>query len=342
MPSILIEFNNSNIRTAQNITVEFQGYISADWSGGYVELAPPFGAKVKKTLTSSASYKFTREDKTLLDGSDRVVDDCNLNPTEVIKRGDFKKGKWIVNYKDAYGVLSSYSFLIKEPPIHIDYKVDVFNSTCRIYDKTNYKINNTMPKTNKYSLEVTAPAVMCSDTNTMGKTYTSPETWNSGSLIYINNRASKAVATPESDEFIITPIYNATYYIRYESEFTYRFGATEVTASTDSRAVSASLISGLLAPDISYITGPVPMGIPVVITNPSDVACDIWERIKDIDIKYKQSLCKNTILADKLRDILDRALQLYILSQQAMEIGNTALAILYLEKIIDITKTRFA
>ena len=82
------------------------------------------------------------------------------------------------------------------------------------------------------------------------------------------------------------------------------------------------------------------MGIPVVITNPSDVACDIWERIKDIDIKYKQSLCKNTILADKLRDILDRALQLYVLAKKANEIGNAELALLYLSKIVDVTKTR--
>ena len=69
MPDISIDFNNSNIRTAQNITITFQNYVSADWSGGYVEIAPPFGSKVKKTLTSESVYVFTREDKSLLDGS---------------------------------------------------------------------------------------------------------------------------------------------------------------------------------------------------------------------------------------------------------------------------------
>ena len=37
-------------------TVQFENYVSADWSGGYVELVPPFGAKVTKTLTSSDTY----------------------------------------------------------------------------------------------------------------------------------------------------------------------------------------------------------------------------------------------------------------------------------------------
>ena len=82
------------------------------------------------------------------------------------------------------------------------------------------------------------------------------------------------------------------------------------------------------------------MGLPVSIQSPSEIICEIWERIKDIDIKYKQALCKNTVLADKLRDILDRALQLHILAKKAIEIGNTTLALLYLDKIVDITKTR--
>ena len=334
-----ITFNNSHIRSEQAITVQFQNYVSADWSGGHVELVPPFGAKVTKTLTSESVYRFTREDKTLLDGSNRIADDCNLEPTETIQKGDFKRGKWIVNYKDAVGTITSESFLIKEPRIDIGYDVNVLNSTCRLYDKTNYKINGGLPVTKSYSLKFTAPAVKCPDTNTMGLTYTAPESWNSGSLMYINNRASKAVASTEDDEFIITPIYNTTYYIRYESEFVYTFSATATTSTDDSGATATSSL-GAEGTSIFYETGKVAMGLPVSIQSPSEIICEIWERIKDIDIKYKQALCKNTVLADKLRDILDRALQLYILSKKATEIGNTTLALLYLDKIVDITKTR--
>ena len=174
----------------------------------------------------------------------------------------------------------------------------------------------------------------------MGRVYTAPESWNSGSLMYINNRASKAVASTEDDEFIITPIYNATYYIRYESEFAYNFTATTITSTDDSGATATTLNNLGETTNIFYETGKVAMGLPVSVTSPSEIICEIWERIKDIDIKYKQALCKNTVLADKLRDILDRALQLYILSKKATEIGNTTLALLYLDKIVDITKTR--
>jgi len=334
-----ITFNNSHIRSEQAITVYFKNYNSTDWSGGYVELFPPFGAKVTQTLTSSDTYKFTREDKTLLDGSNRVQDDCNLEPTETIQKGDFKRGKWVVNYKDAYGVIYSSSFLIKEPSINIDYDVNISNSTCELYDKTNYKMNGGMPTTKSYSLKFTAPAVECANTGTMGRVYTAPESWNSGSLMYINNRASKAVATTEDDKFIVTPIYNATYYIRYESEFTYTFSATPITSEDDSKA-TATTKSNLEIPTIIYETGKVAMGSPVAIESVEQGVCDIWERIKDIDIKYKQALCKNTILADKLRDILDRALQLYVLAKKANEIGNTELSLLYLSKIVDVTKTR--
>ena len=334
-----ITFNNSHIRSEQVITVYFENYDSETWSGGHVELAPPFGAKVTQTLTSSDTYRFTREDKTLLDGSNRVQDDCNLEPTETIQKGDFKRGKWIVNYKDASGTITSKSFLIKEPRIDIGYDVNVLNSTCRLYDKTNYKINGGLPVTKSYSLKFTAPAVKCPDTNTMGLTYTAPESWNSGSLMYINNRASKAVATTEDDKFIVTPIYNATYYIRYESEFTYTFSATPITSEDDSRA-TATTENNLETPSVIYETGKVAMGSPVGITSVAQTTCDVWERIKDIDIKYKQALCKNTILADKLRDILDRALQLYVLAKKANEIGNAELALLYLSKIVDVTKTR--
>ena len=139
-------------------------------------------------------------------------------------------------------------------------------------------------------------------------------------------------------EFIITPIYNATYYISYESEFNYSFTATQITSEDDSNATATKKLGA--EPEVFYETGPVPTGLPINITSPAEVECDIWERIKDIDIKYKQALCKNTVLADKLRDILDRALQLYILSKKAMEIGNVTLALLYLGKIRDITKTR--
>ena len=341
MPSVNLTFNNSHIRSEQTITVTFTNYVSADWSGGYVELAPPFGAKVKKTLTSNDTYIFTREDKTLLDGSNRIPDNCDLQPSETVEKGDFKLGTWIINYKDAADVLKSESFIIRQPSIDITYDVNVLNSTCRVYDKTNYRMNNVMPRTMRYSLKVTAPTVKCPDTNTMGLTYNAPESWDSGSLMYINNRASKAVATTEEDEFIITPIYNSTYYIRYESEFRYNFMATPITSTEDSRAVATT---SLEADDgdtsITYDTGQIPMGLPISITSPSEVACEIWERIKDIDIKYKQALCKNTTLADKLRDILDRAMQLYILSKKATEIGNTTLALFYLDKIVDITKTR--
>ena len=300
-----ITFNNSHIRSEQVITVYFDNYDSETWSGGHVELAPPFGSKVTQTLTSSDTYRFTREDKTLLDGSNRVQDDCNLEPTETIQKGDFKRGKWVVNYKDAYGVISSASFLIKEPSINIDYDVNISNSTCELYDKTNYKMNGGMPKTKSYSLKFTAPAVECANTGTMGRVYTAPESWNSGSLMYINNRASKSVATTEDD--------------------------SRATATTE---------NNLETPSVIYETGKVAMGSPVGIESVAQTTCDVWERIKDIDIKYKQALCKNTILADKLRDILDRALQLYVLAKKANEIGNAELALLYLSKIVDVTKTR--
>ena len=334
-----ITFNNSHIRSEQHITVYFDNYNSGAWSGGHVELVPPFGPKVTKTLTSSDTYRFSREDETLLDGSNKVEDDCNLEPTETIQKGDFKRGSWIVNYKDAAGSITSASFLIKEPNIDIDYNVNISNSTCELYDKTNYKMNSVMPKTKSYSLKFIAPAIECAETNTMGKTYTAPDTWNSGTLIYINNRASKSVAITEDDRFIVTPIYDTTYYIRYESEFTYNFEATPVKSEDDSRATATS--SSILEPTtVIYETGKIAMGIPVPVKSPSKLSCDIWERVKDIDIKYKQALCKNTILADKLRDILDRALQLYVLSKKATDIGNDDLALLYLEKIVDVTKTR--
>lgn len=344
MQLISLKFNNSNIRTEQNITVTFNNYVSADWSGGYVEIAPPFGAKVKQTLTSSSVYTFNRESKTLLDNSNKVPNNSDLNPTEPIKKGDFKKGLWIINYKDASGALISQSFLIREPVIKIDYKVDLVNSILRIYDNTNYKMHKSMPTTNTYSVKATAPEVLCSDTNTQGKTYSSPESWNSGSLLYINNRASKSVASTESDEFIVTPIYNATYYIRYESSFTYNFTATDIISSTDSRAVSTALQNPLsfntLTTGITYNTGPVAMGYPVEVKSPRGSVCEVWGRIKDIDIKYKQALCKNTELAGRLRKILDRALQLYSLAKMAMDIGNTTLAMFYFGQIVDITKTR--
>ena len=334
-----ITFNNSHTRSEQAITVYFEDYDSERWSGGHVELVPPFGAKVSKTLTSSNTYKFTRDNRTLLDNSKKVVDDCDLEPSETINRGDFKRGLWIVNYKDALGVIISASFLIKEPNIDIDYNVNISNSTCELYDKTNYKMNGGMPKTKSYSLKFIAPALECAETNTLGKTYTAPETWDSGSLMYINNRASKSVATTEEDRFIVTPIYNTTYYIRYESEFTYNFSATPVTSDDNSKATASSK-NNIELINIVYETGKIAVGSPVTVQSPSQLSCDIWERVKDIDIKYKQALCKNTILADKLRDILDRALQLYVLSQQATDIGNTDLALLYLDKIVDVTKTR--
>lgn len=343
MSIINIKFNNSNIRSEQNITVTFTTYESSELSGGYVEIAPPFGAKVKKTLTSSLVYVFDRENKTLLDNSNKVLDNCDLNPTEPIVKGDFKKGLWIINYKLASGEIFSYSFLIKEPTIKIDYKIDLLSSTLRVYDNTNYKMHNSMPTTNTYSVKATVPEVFCSDTNTQGKTYLSPKSWNSGSLLYINNRASKSVPSTESDEFIISPIYNATYYIRYESSFSYSFPATPIIYSTDSRADATEFPNSAFNPSsasVQYGTGPVVMGYPVAVSSPSALTCDIWERIKDIDIKYKQALCKNTELAGRLREILDRALQLYLLSRMAMDIGNTTLAMLYLDKIIDITKTR--
>tara|TARA_R110002020_G_scaffold1420_2_gene6437 strand:- start:3816 stop:4832 length:1017 start_codon:yes stop_codon:yes gene_type:complete len=334
-----ITFNNSHIRSEQAITVHFEDYDTKSWEGGHIELIPPFGAKVTKTLTSSDTYKFTREDKTLLDGSNKIAEDCNLEPTEAINRGDFKKGLWVINYKYGNGDILSFSFLIKEPNINIDYDVNISNSTCELYDTTNYKMNGGMPKTKSYSLKFTAPLIECFETDTLGKTYTAPDAWNSGTLMYINNRASKSVATTEDDRFIVTPIYDTTYYVRYESEFTYDFDATPITSEDDTRATATSKNNVDIA-NIKYETGKIATGYPVSVQSPSKLSCDIWERVKDIDIKYKQALCKNTILANKLKNILDRALQLYVLSQQATEIGNTDLALLYLEKIVDVTKTR--
>ena len=122
----------------------------------------------------------------------------------------------------------------------------------------------------------------------------------------------------------------------------YHFPLTRVTSSDDSRATdtSSSFNTPISQNEIIYETGPVVMGLPVAITSPNQVTCDVWNRIKDIDEKYKQALCKNTILADRLRDILNRALQLYVLSKKAIELGDDTLSLLYLDKIIDLTKTR--
>ena len=332
-----ITFNNSPIPSEQAITVFFEDYDSGTWSGGTVEIVPPFGEKVTKTLTSDNTYKFTREDKTLLNNSNIPVD-CDLEPTEKTYKGNFKIGKYIVNYKTANGVLSSFSFLIVEPKINIDYNVNVTNSTIELFDKTNYKLNNVYPKTISYSLKLNAPAVKCNETNKLGKTYTAPEAWNSSSLIYINNRATKSVASTEDKRYIVTPIYDTTYYIRYESEFEYSFFATNVTSTEETKATASSTSFDDVLVD--YRTGKVAMGTPVSVQNPTQLSCDIWDRIKDIDGKYKDALCKNTILADKLRDILDRSLQLYLLSTKATEIGNEDLALMYLNQMVDLTKTR--
>lgn len=335
-----IHFNNSPLRSEQGIYVEFENYDSNIYLGGHVEIAPPFGAKVTKTLTSESVYKFTSEDKSLLSNINNVQKDCDLEPTETIYKGDFKLGSYVVNIKNKEGLISSFSFLIREPSINIDYKVNISNSTCELYDKTNYKLNNVYPTTKSYSLIFTAPSVMCHETNTMGKTYIAPESWDSGSLIYINNRASKSVATSEDDRFIVTPIYDTTYYIRYESEFTYSFSASEITSTDDARATSTYKNFSEGDASVTYDTGKVTTGNTVSVQSPTVLSCDIWERIKDLDIKYKQALCKNTILADKLKNILDRALQLYALSKKATDIGNTDLALMYLNQMADITKTR--
>tara|TARA_R100000908_G_C3750448_1_gene145084 strand:- start:1392 stop:2408 length:1017 start_codon:yes stop_codon:yes gene_type:complete len=336
-----IHFNNSPIRSEQGIYVEFDNYDSNIYSGGYVEIAPPFGAKAKKTLTSESVYRFSSEDKSLLSNLNNVAEDCDLESTETVYKGDFKLGSYVVNIENAGGLISSFTFLILEPKINIDYLVNVSNSTCELFDKTNYKINNVLPTTKFYDLKFTAPAVKCNETNKLGKTYTAPETWNSGSLIYINNRATKSVASTEDDRFLVTPIYDTTYYIRYESEFTYNFLADEITSTDDGRATATtkSFSEPVL---IAYDTGKVTMGMPVGVQSPTQLSCDIWDRIKDIDTKYKDALCKNTILADKLRDILDRALQLYLLSTKATEIGNEDLALMYLNQMVDLTKTRIA
>ena len=142
-----IHFNNSPIRSEQGIYVEFDNYDSNIYLGGYVEIVPPFGAAAKKTLTSESVYRFSSEDKSLLSNLNNVAEDCDLEPTETVYKGDFKLGSYVVNIQNSGGLINSYTFLILEPKINIDYKVNVSNSTCELYDYTNYKINNVLPTT---------------------------------------------------------------------------------------------------------------------------------------------------------------------------------------------------
>jgi hypothetical protein len=339
MTTINITFKNNVNRSDQFISVFFDNYDKNIYQGGTIEIFPPFGNKVSKDLTEESEYKFTRDNPSLLDNSNKVVDNCDLQPSEQVKKGEFKRGKYVVNIKEGSGKTSSYCFVIQEPKINIEYDVNILNSTCEIYDKTNYKKYNTFPRTIKYDLKVTAPEVFCNENGVQGKTYTAPEHWNVSSLLYINKRAFSVNPIEEKDRFIITPLYNANYYIRLETELAYDFLLEPITSSDNSYA-TATTKDNSVGHKVSYETGPVAYGLPVNITSPNQVTCDVWNRIKDIDTKYKQALCKNTILADKLRDILDRALQLYMLSKKATELGDTTLSLLYLDKIVDLTKTR--
>lgn len=340
MQNIHVHFKNNVIRTDQFISVLFNNYDKNIYEGGTIEICPPFGSKVSKDLNEENEYKFTRDNPSLLDNSNKVVDNCDLQPSEQVKKGEFKRGKYVINITDGNGNIKSYSFLIQEPKINIDYDINILNSTCEVYDKTNYKKYNAIPRTKKYDLKVTAPEVYCHENQTQGKTYTAPEHWNASSLLYINKRAFTVNPIEEKDRFIITPLYNANYYIRLEVELAYDFLLESITSSDDSKATATTIQDNFSGNRVLYETGPVAYGLPVGITSPNQVTCDIWSRIKDIDVKYKQALCKNTVLADRLREILDRALQLYMLSKKATELGDTTLSLLYLDKIVDLTKTR--
>ncbi len=185
-----------------------------------------------------------------------------------------------------------------------DMSIDCFTSELTVNDTTTYIIGG-----------VTA-SFSCNTCTQYSNTVYSPP--NVAPQTNISN-------TPGASQ-IITPAYTGTYtsYLEGLGKWTFNESTSYVTESNNHDA------------DI-HIYSELDGGSQITIDCSTTALCEIWECIRDINQKYKDTSCVNTREANKYKSKLERAMQLVTLAEQAVACGESTLMSTYIDEIKTVT-----
>ena len=127
----------------------------------------------------------------------------------------------------------------------------------------------------------------------------------------------------------ITPVYTGTYtsYITGTGKWTWDETTTYITESNSHDA------------DV-HLYSEIDGGNQIAIDCSTTALCDVWECIRDINEKYKETSCVNTREANKYKSKLERAMQLATLAEQAVACGESTLMATYVDEIKTVTNCK--
>jgi len=140
---------------------------------------------------------------------------------------------------------------------------------------------------------------------------------------------TSVISNPSVTGASITPVYTGTYtsYITGTGKWTWDETTTYVTES-NSHDADVHLYSELDG------------GNQIAVDCSTTALCDVWECIRDINEKYKETSCVNTREADKYKSKLERAMQLATLAEQAVACGESTLMATYVDEIKTVTNCK--
>jgi len=191
---------------------------------------------------------------------------------------------------------------------NIDMSMDCFTSELSISDNTSYILGGA------------TGSFACSNCTVFSNTVYSPP-----------NVApqTNVISTPSIIGSTITPVYTGTYtsYVTGAGKWTYDETTTYVTESNSHDA------------DV-HVYSEIDGGNQVTVDCSTTALCDVWECIRDINQKYKDTSCVNTREADKYKSKLERAMQLATLAEQAVACGESTLMATYIDELKTVTNCK--
>jgi len=190
---------------------------------------------------------------------------------------------------------------------NIDMSMDCFTSELTINDNTNYLPGGA---TGSFS---------CSNCTFSNTVYSPPNV----------APQTNVISSPGLTGTSITPVYTGTYtsYVQGVGKWTYDETTTYVTESNSHDA------------DV-HVYSEIDGGNQIAIDCSTTALCDVWECIRDINQKYKDTSCVNTREADKYKSKLERAMQLATLAEQAVACGESTLMATYVDEIKTVTNCK--
>ena len=191
---------------------------------------------------------------------------------------------------------------------NIDMSMDCFTSELTINDNTTYILGGV---TGNFA---------CSNCTPFSNTVYSPPNV-APQINVINNPGLTGTS--------ITPVYTGTYtsYITGTGKWTWDETTTYITESNSHDA------------DV-HLYSEIDGGNQIAIDCSTTALCDVWECIRDINEKYKETSCVNTREANKYKSKLERAMQLATLAEQAVACGESTLMATYVDEIKTVTNCK--